>query len=234
MEFIENERPDVLSFYWKDKLWYRGKNQKQRAISERQHLYKTKGVVISKNETNSNTQTSTVFENPSKLYDYIKTTPEKIRCFYEIIENDSKLYFDIEYENYSLRLTDVLQHLYGILKVLYNIYPRKHILLSAHRFNKKSWHIIFPEYSISYEERKKLSKYLKIYAQPYVDWRVYNKNQPFRLCGCYKPNDFCSKLHLIDDNEDTIFDYDSNTFVYTMVTQILPNSISLKSKYNEY
>jgi hypothetical protein len=234
MEFVENERSDMLSFYWKDKLWFRGKNQRQRAISERQRLYNTKGVVISKNETNSNSQTSTVFENPSELYDYIQTTPQKIRCFYEIIEHNSKLYFDIEYQNYSLDLTDVLQHLYCILKLLYNIYPKKRIILSAHRFNKKSWHIIFPEYSISPEERKILSKYLKHSAKPYVDWRVYNNNQPLRLCGCYKPNDFCSKLHLNDDNEDVIFDYDSNTFVYTMVTQILPDSIPLKSKYSEY
>ena len=63
-----------------------------------------------------------------------------------------------------------------------------------------------------------------------MDWRVYNKNQPYRLCGCYKSNDFYSKLHLNDDNEDVIFHYDLNTFVDTMVTQTHNNLINIKSK----
>jgi len=234
MEFINTGNSSNLTFFWQNKRWFRGKNQKQRALSERERLYDNKGVVIAKNELNSNVQASTVFENPSELYDFIKQTPPNLRCFYEIIEQNSKLYFDIEYHDYSLNLTNVLQHLYSILKLLYNIYPKKRLILAAHRFNKKSWHVIFPEYSITPEERTKLSKYLKTCARPYVDWNVYNKNQPLRLCGCYKSNDFCSKLHLIDDNENTIFNYDSNTFMNTMVTQIDDDTINIKSKYSEY
>mgnify|MGYP001157229955 CR=1 FL=1 len=230
MEFINNENSSDLTVVLNNKLWFRGKNQKQRAISERQKLYGNKGIVISKNESKSNKQMSSVFENPYELYDYTKQTPPHLRCFYEIVEHNSKLYFDIEYDNYCLVLTEVLQHLYSILKLLYNISPKKRIILSAHRYNKKSWHIIFPEYSISPEERKKLSKYLQTSAKAYVDWRVYNTNQPFRLCGSYKSIDFSSKLYLMDDNENKILNYDSNTFINTMVTQINPDAICIKSK----
>ena len=220
----------LLTFFFQNKLWFRGKNQKQRCIDERIRLYGKKGIVISKNEFRSEKQASAVFKNPSELYDYIKKTPSNMRCYYEIIEYNSKLYFDIESNNNLLELNEVLQHLYAILKLLYNITPSIRRVLSAHRFDKKSWHFIFPEYSISPEEREKLSKYLKEFANPYVDWRVYNKNQPYRLCGCYKSNDFYSKLHLNDDNEDVIFHYDLNTFVDTMVTQIHNNLINIKSK----
>ncbi len=237
MEFINTTNSSDLTFLWQNKIWFRGENQKLRAISERQRLYDNKGIVIAKNELNSNLQASTVFENPSELYDFIEKTPDNLRCFYEIIEHNSKLYFYIEYQYYSLNLTDVLQHLYSILKLLYNIYPKKRIILSSHRFNKKTWHIIFPEYSISHEERKKLSKYLKTFAKPYVNWKVYNKNQPLRLCGCYKSNNFCSKLHLNDENENTVFNYDSNTFISTMVTQQChqgDDTINIESKYSEF
>lgn len=220
----------LLTFFFQNKLWFRGKNQKQRCINERIRLYGNKGIVISKNEFRSVKQASAVFENPSELYDYIKQTPQNMRCFYEIIEYNSKLYFDIESNDCLLDLTEVLQHLYAILKLLYNIYPSIRHVLSAHRFDKKSWHIIFPEYSISPEEREKLSNYLKKFANPYVDWRVYNKNQPYRLCGCYKSDDFYSKLHLNDDNGDVIFHYDLNTFVDTMVTQTHRGALPLKYK----
>ena len=131
MEFINNENSSDLTIVLNNKLWFRGKNQKQRAISERQKLYGNKGIVISKNESKSNKQMSSVFENPYELYHYTKQTPPHLRCFYEIIEHNSKLYFDIEYDNYCLLLTEVLQHLYSILKLLYNISP-KNALYSQH------------------------------------------------------------------------------------------------------
>ena len=128
MEFVEDERPDMLSFYWKDKLWYRGKNQKQRAISERQHLYNTRGVVISKNETNSNSQTSTVFENPSKFSDAwnFGTEPKSVTDVQQIVKymiefwgkgkmkaiKKNKFY---EQENLQLDITKAKKNLDGFL-----------------------------------------------------------------------------------------------------------------------
>ena len=129
----------LLTFFFQNKLWFRGKNQKQRCIDERIRLYGNKGIVISKNEFRSVKQASAVFENPSELYDYIKKTPQNMRCFYEIIEYNSKLYFDIESNDCLLDLTEVLQHLYAILKLLNNIYPSIRHVLSAHRFDKKSY-----------------------------------------------------------------------------------------------
>ena len=85
MEFINTTNSSDLTFLWQNKIWFRGENQKLRAISERQRLYDNKGIVIAKNELNSNLQASTVFENPSELYDFIEKTPDNLRCFYEII-----------------------------------------------------------------------------------------------------------------------------------------------------
>lgn len=222
------------TFIWNEKMWFRGYQQRKRAIQERKRLYNDNGIVIAKNESYTRKQASTVFANAKEVYEYINTIKYySDKCFYEIVEDYSKLYFDIDLEFNNISLKQVLEEIYDFLKLMYNIRPTETVFLAAHRGCKKSWHIIFPEYYVDYTERQELSKKLYNSGTSYIDWRVYNATQPFRLCGCYKPDDFTSKFYLVNKSDEKIHEISLDQFTTTMVTQIPVYARKLSSKESQ-
>lgn len=220
-----------MDFVLHNKTWFRGHQQRQRAIAERKRLYGNEGVVISRNEGYSHKQASTVFRNAEDVYEFIKKM-EYIndKFLYEIIEDKSVLFFDIDSEcNDDLTLEDVVAHVYDIIKCLYSVVPNKHVVLSASRKGKLSWHILFPEYYIDSNERVLLSEYIKANSNYYVDWHVYNKTQALRLHGCYKPGDLSSRLKFVNDKGNINLNINEEQFISTMATQIQRDAVHLNS-----
>ena len=174
------------NFKYLEREWFRGPQQRRRAIEDRINKYGADGIILSMSEFKSNGHMSCVFPNSHEIISFIRnidTSHEK--CFYELIENKSKLYFDIDLPAIS-KLTDedILNNIYGFLEKYFHIKPSKAYILTAHRKDKKSWHIIFPEYFLSSEDRKNLGNYIAYDNIPGIDFRVYNKTQPLRIQGC--------------------------------------------------
>lgn len=76
-----------MEYIYRNKLWFRGKGQKTAAFTRNELLYQNRGIVISKNEKNSNSHTSTIFNDINELFQFIKNSNIHDRCSYEIISD---------------------------------------------------------------------------------------------------------------------------------------------------
>ena len=183
---LEEAYKDNNSYYYNNLIWYRGKNQRYRAIQDRISKYGTfGGFVISMSEFKSNAQMSTVLKDVSSIEKFIYSFEPSERCFFELIETRSKLYFDVDVPP-KITITEeiVIENIMFFLKNAFGIIPHQKHILTAHRNDKLSWHIIFPEFYITREDRKNLSDYILEYSIPFVDSKVYNKTQCLRMKGC--------------------------------------------------
>jgi hypothetical protein len=215
---LDEAYKDKNCFHYHESFWYRGKNQRQRAIEERiknNGIYR--GFVISMSEFKSNAQMSTVVKDLSGITKLLLSFQPEERCFFELIEERSKLYFDVDVPpTVQITKETVLNNIMKFLNNAFGIIPIKKHILTAHRSDKLSWHIIFPEYYITREDRKNFSDYILEYSIPFVDYRVYNKTQCFRMKGC-----------CIRNRPETILLSDSS-LEDTLVTNILPNTKHLQ------
>tara|TARA_B100000965_G_scaffold100601_1_gene82530 strand:+ start:13737 stop:14432 length:696 start_codon:yes stop_codon:yes gene_type:complete len=215
---LDEAYKDKTCFHYHEMFWYRGKNQRQRAIEERINKYGIyKGFVISMSEFKSNAQMSTTVKDVSAIINLLSSFKPEERCLFELIEDRSKLYFDVDVPP-TIKITkeNVLNNIMKFLNDAFGIIPTKQHILTAHRFDKLSWHIIFPEFYITREDRKNLSDYILEYSIPFVDHKVYNKTQCFRMKGC-----------CIRNRPETILLSDSS-LKDTLVTTIIPNTKHLQ------
>tara|TARA_Y100000389_G_C17384710_1_gene476351 strand:- start:213 stop:941 length:729 start_codon:yes stop_codon:yes gene_type:complete len=209
-----------MIYTYHDREWFRGQGQRDRAILDRTNKFgETNGIVLSMSEFKSNAQMSSVFPDTNSIVDFInKVEPEK-RCFYELIENKSKLYFDVDISpNIQMTENDMLTNIYQFLKNRFNVTPNVRHVLRAHRKDKRSWHIIFPEFFLLPEDRRNLIDYILDENMIGVDYRVYNKTQPLRLQNC-----------CIRNRPETVL-LGNNSMQETMVTNIKTDSRHLKIK----
>lgn len=183
----DNKSATGATFFYKDREWFRGRGQRSRAIEDRINKYgENNGIVLSMSEFKSNAQMSCVFPDANSIVDFIYKVEPKERCFYELIENKSKLYFDVDMLS-RVHLTteeEILANIEAFLKRRFNVSPNVKYILRAHREDKKSWHIIFPEYFLFADDRKNLIDHILDENMVGVDYRVYNKTQPLRLQDC--------------------------------------------------
>lgn len=222
-----------MEYIYRNKLWFRGKGQKKSAFKRNEFVYRNRGIVISKNEKNSNSHTSTIFNNINELFEFIKISNIHDRCLYEIISDKCQLYFDIDINNnIYVTLKNVIDHIYYFLYTYFNITPKKHLILCASRHTKKSFHLIFPEFYIDSLSKRILMKNIVKHGNEYIDYRVYNLYQPFRIFGSYKPREYDSELKIIDTQNNilSINDVSEQIFKMTIISNVSHFARALSKK----
>jgi len=140
-----------------------------------------------------------VFKDELSLYEYMKNMNVENRCFYEVIlgKTQQKIKFDIDIAKDNLTDTefnkifnDVFNELISGIVSTFNdldfVYDLNNIMLfTSHSENKKSGHVILDRVNVnSNKQAEKFYKDVMIYCpnyKQYIDHKIYNSNQQFRL-----------------------------------------------------
>lgn len=156
------------------------------------------------------------FSCPISLHNYIKRRPAEHRCFDEIISDSyQKVRFDIDIEEKTatanavsqtdktkesdqtkIKLDNLIQNVTdSLITAMFNLIPdlkpERIMYFSSHGDNKRSVHLVFPEYHTSccgeaQELYRQLMKFVpKQYIQ-YIDHGIYGDNRSLRLMNCCK------------------------------------------------
>jgi hypothetical protein len=166
--------------------------------------------------TNNGYKSFASFSSPISLYNYIKRRPLRLRCFDEIVADSyQKVRFDIDIEykeeggkdtsteNKTLMMTrkkrildeliqNVTDHLItSMFNIIPDLRPERIMYFSSHGEDKRSVHLVFPDYHTSCcEEARELYRQVarfipKQYLQ-YIDHGIYGDNKSLRIMDCCK------------------------------------------------
>jgi hypothetical protein len=166
--------PNTIPGYYNDNRLYRQRNGKK------VYLY-------------------SVFKDELSLYEYMKNMNVENRCFYEVIigKTQQKIKFDIDIAKDNLTDTEfnkifnevfneLMSGIVSTLNDLDFVYDLNNIMLfTSHNENKKSGHVILDRVNVnSNKHAEKFYKDVMIYCpnyKQYIDHKIYNSNQQFRL-----------------------------------------------------
>ena len=131
------------------------------------------------------------FKNHIHLRKYMQNTEYNNKCFYELITEKKfrKPYFDIDIDDIKLDEKIIIDEI--ILSISKILEDAVILIYSSHTKDKISFHIVIGNYYfINNQENKnfyqKVIENLKKETSEYVDSKVYNTVQQFRILGSHK------------------------------------------------